>query len=293
MHAMPLSTPVEGIALPEMPAAGDWPEAMGVDVAPGVFSTSRLWTWQILPSGILYRSYLAGPNEPRFASQWFQLNGGDWFWDLSVGGRVGLLRYGTTDPVWPEGFELDLEGAAFPRLAMNEELDLIASDFRFGAPLTFRSGVWETKVGYYHISSHLGDEYFEDHPADPRINYVRDALVWGLALRPAAALRFYGEVGWAFHTDGGAEPWEFQVGADLSPGSPTGFGGAPFAAVNSQFREEVDFGGSLTVQAGWAWRGNSGHLLRLGLHYLNGKSNQLQFFRHHEEQIGVGLWFDY
>ncbi len=262
-------------------------------LAPKQIADVELWTWQVLPVGIIYGPYLAGPQEPRFASQWFHETEEDWLWDIALGARTGVLRYGTSDPLWPEGWQLDIEGAAFPRLRLDYERDLIAVDFRFGVPLTYRRGPWETKFGYYHLSSHLGDEFFEDHFDGGRINYVRDALVWGLALRPTASVRLYGEAGWAFYTDGGAEPWEFQVGASYSPGYPTGLAGGPFLAVHGHLREEVGFGGNVTAQAGWAWRGRSSHLLRLGVHYLNGKSNRFQFFRRNEEQIGLGLWFDY
>ncbi|NUQ64177.1 MAG: DUF1207 domain-containing protein [Pirellulales bacterium] len=292
MQAMPPSSAEEVLVI-ENPAMGaEFPlSEMPPEVVP--FRSASAWTWQVLPAGILYPSYLAGPREPRFASQWVKVSENDWVWDLAIGGRAGILRYGTTDPLWPEGFQLDIEGAAFPRLALEEQQDLISSDFRFGVPLTYRRGPWETKFGYYHISSHLGDEFLEDHSGWERVNYVRDALLWGAAVRPTAALRLYGEVAWAFFADGGAEPWEFQAGASYSPAYPTGLPGAPFAAVNGHLREEADFGGNVVVEAGWAWKGSSGHLLRLGVHYLNGKSNQYQFFPRYEEQIGLGLWFDY
>ncbi len=53
------------------------------------------------------------------------------------------------------------------------------------------------------------------------------------------------------------------------------------------------FGGTLVVQTGWEWAGPSGQRFRWGLHYLNGKSNQYQFHTEHEEQIGLGTWFDF
>jgi hypothetical protein len=130
-------------------------------------------------------------------------------------------------------------------------------------------------------------------PAAERINYVRETLIAGLALRPVSAVRLYSEVGWAFSNDGGSKPWEFQFGAEYSPIEPSGFRGSPFLAVNTHLREENDFGGNLAVQTGWQWRGLNGQLLRLGLHYFNGKSDQAQFFNTFEELIGLGLWYDY
>ena len=56
-----------------------------------------------------------------------------------------------------------------------------------------------------------------------RLNYVREQLVAAVAYRPICDLRFYAEANWAFHTDGGAQPWEFQFGVDYSPSQPNGF----------------------------------------------------------------------
>ena len=256
---------------------------------------AHCYRWQLLPEGLIYRSYLAGGKESRIASHWVHSEDLGWIWDAALGGRVGLIRYGTDDEIYPEGWQLDLEAAVFPRLdlALEHDRELVAADFRVGVPWTVRQGPWEAKLAYYHLSSHLGDEFIETHPLATRINYVRDCVVLGVALRPHPDLRLYTEAGWAFNSDGGAQPWEFQFGLDYSPLQPSGILGAPFFAVNGHLREEVDFGGGLTVQTGWQWRGRTGHLLRAGVYYFNGMSDQRQFFADHEELIGLGLWYDY
>ena len=256
-------------------------------------SSADCWTWQALPKGLMFKSYLAGNRESRIATVWHYVKGEGWLWDVALGGRVGMIRFGTEDEACPEGWQIDVEGAAFPRLSLARGRDLVSTDFRFGIPLTYRRGPWEAMFSYYHLSSHLADEYMVAFPAATRINYVRDALVMAVAWRPNPDVRLYAETAWAFFTDGGAKPWQFQFGVDYSPAAPTGFWGAPFLAVNGEIREEVDFGGSFTLQTGWQWRAEAGHLLRLGMHYFNGMSNQFQFYRQHEEQIGAGLWYDY
>ena len=70
-------------------------------------------------------------------------------------------------------------------------------------------------------------------------------------------------------------------------------GEAPFFAINGHLRQENDFGCNLDIQTGWQWRGRGGHLFRLGMQYFNGMSDQYQFFNQFEEQIGVGVWYDY
>ena len=249
--------------------------------------------WQILPDGLMYKSYLAGNQEPRFASVWFYEKDYGWLWDVALGGRVGMLRYGTTDPLTPQGWQLDIEGAAFPRLDLEHGRELVSTDFRFGIPLTHRRGRWQSKFGYYHLSSHLGDEYMVRNNTFNRINYFRDCLVLGVGFFPNPNLRLYAEADWAFTTGGGAKPWEFQFGIDYSPAGPTGLRGTPFFAVNGHIREANDYGGNFTAQTGWQWRGQSGHLMRVGVHYFNGMSDQCQFFDQHEEQIAIALWYDY
>ena len=64
-------------------------------------------------------------------------------------------------------------------------------------------------------------------------------------------------------------------------------------ALNGQIREEVDYGGSFVVQAGWQWRGSSNHLFRVGVQYFTGKSDQYEFYRRNEEMFGIGLWYDF
>lgn len=256
----------------------------------------EVWDWHLLPSGLIYQSYLAGVHEPRFASVWNYDKDRGWYWDSTLGGRVGLLRYGTASNNRPQGWQLDIEGAAMPRLTLEDGLrDLESADFRAGVPLTYGEGDFQFKFAYYHLSSHLGDEYMLRNPMGyRRINYTRDALVFGTSYYMYPTLRLYGEASYAFGADGGAQPWEFQFGFDHAPAMPTGCKGAPFVAANVHLREDVDFGGNFVFQTGWAWRGPcSSRLLRVGVQYYNGKSQQYEFFDQFEEQFGIGMWFDY
>jgi len=171
-------------------------------------------------------------------------------------------------------------------------VDVVGVDFRAGMPVTFGVGRHRTKLAYYHLSSHVGDEFLLKHPGFPRLNYSRDVLVLAHSVYVTPTTRLYAEAGWAFRSDVG-KPWEFQFGVDCAPPGPTGFRGAPFLALNVLLREEVNYGGGFTTQTGWAWRNDSGRLFRMGLHYYNGESDQFSFFDEHEQQIGFGVWYDY
>ncbi|MGD9127715.1 MAG: DUF1207 domain-containing protein [Planctomycetia bacterium] len=262
---------------------------------PLLFATDQSWRWQILPSGLLWHSYLAGPREPRISSTFFRIRKDQDYWDATVGGRAALLRLGNNDSDSPEGIEVQVEGAAFPRLTLDYARDLVASDYRFGFPLVYRRGALEAKFAYYHISAHLADEYIMTHPGAlaERINYSRDALTLAVGFYPWRDLRLYSEVGYAVWCDGGSRPWEFQFGVDYSPARPTSIWGAPFMAVNGHLHQELNYGGGLTAQAGVQWRGQSGRLLRMGFQYFNGMSEQYQFYRQFEQQLGGGVWYDF
>jgi hypothetical protein len=269
------------------------------------------YDWQFFPQGLIYHSYLAAPKESRMGVQYQYEKNQGWLIDATIGGRFGLLRYGTNDIVSPQGWQLDFEAAAMPRLAPGLDLDLISTDYRYGIPLTYGYGKWKSKLAFYHLSSHLGDEFLIKNPTFNRLNYVRDAIVLGQELQLDDNWLVYGEAAYSFRTDGGAKPWEFQFGVEFSPlrlqgpRGIRGFGpwakvhrgmvvGAPFVAANGHLREEVNYSGDLTFQTGWQWRNPfDGRLLRIGVHFLTGPSPQYEFFSVSERQIGLGLWYDY
>jgi len=258
-----------------------------------MLSSNEPWTWQILPTGFMYKPNLADVHEYRFGTQWSHYRNEGWMWESTIGARAGIVRYGTSDALMPQGWQWDFEGAVFPKLNTTGDRDLVGDDFRLGIPVTMRQGPFEMKFGYCHLSSHIGDEYLLKHWTFPRINYVRESLILGFAMYLNPSLRLYSEAGWAFYTDGGAEPWEFQFGLDYSSPEPTGLAGSPFFALNTHLRQENNYSGSFTMMTGWQWRGQTGHLFRLGMQYFNGMSEQYQFFRKFEESIGAGLWYDY
>jgi hypothetical protein len=251
------------------------------------------WGCYLLPEGLIYRSYLAGPKESRMATAVTKVSEDSTMWDSTLGARLGLLRIGSGDPIRPRGFQVDVEGSAQLRLDWPEERDVRSADFRVGVPFTWGDPWQQWKFAYYHISSHLGDEFLLKNPGFPVFGQARDALVLGYSRYLTDWIRVYAETGWAFYCNA-SEPWEFQFGLDLAPRNPTGLYGAPFFAINAHLRQELDFGGGVNTQIGWAWRSDmTAHLLRFGFQYYNGASPQYAFLPYHEQQFSVALWYDF
>jgi hypothetical protein len=191
-------------------------------------------------------------------------------------------------------------------------MDMEANDFRFGIPLSYGTKVWQTRIGYYHVSSHMGDERvlrsieadnnkygfpqnfdYEENPY--RINYYRETLYWSYSFHPTPNTRLYADVEYAFMTGEMTEPWHFQFGLEYSPRYPSRGGwGTPFAAINVRLLQEHDFDGNLNVQTGWQWRGSNNQLFRIGLQYFAGVSEQYEFIAaKREHKIGIGVWYDF
>lgn len=253
---------------------------------------SDSWRWHIRPRGFVYSTYWASNAEPRLATQLFHEHEHGTLLDSTIGGRVGLLRFGPRD--YPEGFQLDVLAGAKLRQDGEHELDVLGTDYRFDILGTYARDRHGLKFGFYHVSSHAGDEFLLRHPGFQRLNYSQDTMVLGYSFYPVPEVRLYAEAGWAFRQEI-SEPWEFQFGVDMGPRNATGVRGAPFLAANAHLRQELDFGGNFAFQAGWAWRGEDAWdgLLRTGVYFYDGGSPQFSFYRVHEQHIGWGVWYDF
>ncbi len=253
---------------------------------------SPTWRWTFLPQGFLYHTYWASVAEPRLSTQAFRDHGGGSWLDSHIAGRLGIVRFG--ERYSDEGFQLDLLAGAKLRQDADNHLDMAGTDYRYDIPLTYRRGAHAWKFGYYHVSSHVGDEWWLKNPSFTRIDYYRDSLYLGYSFYATPEFRMYAEADYAFSYDF-AEPWHFQFGFDWGPAHPTGIRGAPFAAMNVHLREELNFGGNINLQAGWAWRGEglAAGTLRTGLFFYNGGSPQFTFYKDSEQQFGWGLWYDF
>ncbi len=254
--------------------------------------------FQLFPAGLMYHSYLAGPKESRINAVWMRDNHGKLNWETQLGGRVGIIRYGDFASINPNGWQFDMEGGAQTRVLPDNDSDLEAADFRIGFLLTTRRNLWATKTGYYHLSSHAGDEFLLDNPTFTRINYVRDSVIFGVSRdvlwKGRPDFRLYAECAYAVSHEF-ARPWEFQTGAEYSPLVFNGFRGTPFFAVNGHFREDRNWDATgICVSTGWQWRSPAtNRRFRIGVQYYSGDSLQWEFAGSKESSFGWGMWFDY
>ncbi|MDF1562842.1 MAG: DUF1207 domain-containing protein [Deltaproteobacteria bacterium] len=272
--------------------------ALGGAAAPAE-APAEAFALHLLPRTLIYRSYAAGPREPRMSSTPFHVRtdaGSGWLWDSTLGARLPVFRYGSADRegAQPLGWQVDVEGAAFVRLDAELRRDLVSADFRAGVPITYGAPTWQVKVAYYHLISHLGDEFIDANPGVPHKLYGRDAAVLGGAWQPRPGLRVYAEVAYSLQNGRDNGPLELQGGIDWVL-SPLALGpGVPLLAINLHARQDTSWGGAVAGLAGYRLPVSpDGPSLTVGLHAYAGRSNHSQFFDVFERQLGLGLFYDF
>lgn len=250
---------------------------------------------EFFPTSLLWEPKLADKREPRVS---VVLNDVDSFFsnrttDPSIGMTLGVFR------LRPERFpniewQVDLFAVSHLRFSRGDES--IAQDYRYGLPITFRTGNLIGKVGYEHTSTQLGDELFESGRRG-RATFERDEAVAALGYLWENQLRVYGQAAYAVYRSIPGEPdrWRYDVGFDWYQRVSTGLRGQPFAAVNAAFDPAVDYHVTMTYQVGWMWKKVDQRLgqFRVYAEFFDGRSVYGQLFRNREQYAGLGISMDY
>lgn len=259
----------------------------------------------LFPEGHLYRPYMASPHSPGFALVGMAVDegipeSGSPRFLLRVGGRFGLLRWTSGnrgadgDPEW--NAQLELEAGIKGQFDGEHSLDNIGWDGNYGLVLTGRwNERWGWKVGSFHTSAHVGDEYIE-RTGRRRIGYTREEAVLGLSWTPGLRWRFYAEGGWGYDLrsdeEGLQEPGRLELGAEyLGPNRLLGGRAAWFSALDLSFFEESDRGTDAALQAGLAVPLRD-RVWRLGVLAYDGRVPLGEFSQSEETYLGIGVWLD-
>jgi hypothetical protein len=249
----------------------------------------------IFPRTLLWEPQLADLKQPRMAVYPNSLSNAytrDNI-DTQIGGILGLVR--VKPATWETAVQVDFFAVVNSRFAEHDYF--IASNYRFGFPVTFASGPWHAKVSYEHTSTHLGDEIM-NMTGRQSFDYIKDELVVGLGRYWCdQRVRVYGQAAWAFfqYIPGDPSPFRFDIGAEWVRRRATGWTGQPFAATNLEFNGATDYNANFTLQLGWMWRDPTRRLAQVRVfgEYYTGRSPYGQFFQDREDWFGFGAALDY
>ena len=149
---------------------------------------------------------------------------------------------------------------------------------------------WEAKFSYYHLSSHMGDEFAIREDALGRADQLQPRCAGGWRWRSIRCRRGGGTPRRAgrFTTTTAPSRGSFSS-ASTSPSRGRRARGARRSSPSTATcaKSTTSAATSCSRPAGCG-AGNSTRTLRIGFHYFNGKSNQFEFFDQFEEQIGGG-----
>ncbi|MDQ3329929.1 MAG: hypothetical protein M3552_04650, partial [Planctomycetota bacterium] len=85
--------------------------------------------WHLLPGDPLFRTFIASVHAPRMSGEVVNDDDQGTLLDVSIGGRIPILRKGTLGPQ-AQGWELQVYGAALTRLSMDRQSDVEATDYK-------------------------------------------------------------------------------------------------------------------------------------------------------------------
>lgn len=210
--------------------------------------------------------------------------------DLKLGGRLGLLHFprGKDDRL---GWLLSLDAGFHGQFDVKSSQDNIGWDGIYALMLSYRPDPRVAfKIGAYHISSHIGDEYIE-RTGRTRINYTREELQAGMNLSLGDNLQWYVEVGRAYDQRNKQvqKPWRVQSGVQYRPGKS--HQSQWYAGLDIGASEERDWQQDVTFQVGWLIPTQT-RTWRVGLEAYEGKAQLGEFFQDDERYLGLGLWLD-
>jgi hypothetical protein len=168
------------------------------------------------------------------------------------------------------------------------------SDWYLGMYFSESSGDISNRFEFTHVSSHLGDELFDEVL---RIIYSREFFDWTTSWKPSENFRLYAGVGCYSHMAPSGRPLFLQLGGEYySSYFPFLLGTVGRGYVTYDLKGLQDAGGVINeqIECGfeWKWKKGNPQAIRFALLYYNGNSGYGQFYLQNDNHWGLGAFFD-
>ncbi len=122
--------------------------------------------------------------------------------DISYGDTFPIYRFYQIPCHIPGQMQFELQGALWGVFdPFCEETALVNTDYYVGLVTTWRCNTWSARARFYHVSSHLGDEFLLEHPGYDRRNPSAEYVDLFISKYVTPDLRFYGGAGVIVHQD--------------------------------------------------------------------------------------------
>jgi len=259
------------------------------------------WKWELNPADQPYPHYLADPRRPRmhigvgiYDSQIPRTTA--LRWNVDLGTRFTLFKI--SDPKDVNEFALDVEGCLFNQFDLGHATDSIGWDGRYGAYIVYDwSDTIATRIGFRHISSHIGDEYIEA-TGRSRVNYTRNDLRLGISFSFQEYVTAYVEPSWAFHrgNEDRQEKLAIEGGIQFEgPYTMWNNSTAFFTGVHVASYQETGWRPGVSFQIGYhIKRAKKANDIRVALEAYAGRSELGEFaLDYNERYVSLGVFFDF
>ena len=202
------------------------------------------------------------------------------------------------------GWQVGLLAGVFAQFDLNTpSSDLINADYVVGIPLSWRSGLFSTRVRLYHQSTHLGDEFVLHNPGVGRVNYSYEEAEGILSLdAPGGWGRLYAGGGYLLHREpANLDRLKVQAGVELrgptwSNGPIERFVSGPLVmtpVLGADFKtfEQLNWTLNANVVGGLEFaRAGALRRFRVLLNYYHGNNPYGQFYGQKVESVGLGIY---
>lgn len=275
----------------------------------------------LLPGSRIFEQFTADPRKVNFSGgirchdDAFNRYKRRYFLDsdiLGPDGFFGAVSFGSPLPAFrfnlPRGaLQFSIEGCVWAIFAFKkpggtwqrDSSTLLNSDYYMGFPIAYRYNNFSLQTRFYHISSHLGDEFLVLFPEMLRRNVSNEAFDLFASYYPTHAFRIYGGGGVIFHSFKGAkfDPLYVEYGAELRPFDTIRFSSiylSPFIAAHLKNWQNNRWCINATSVLGLEFKSpkkDAGRvLLYFELHY--GPSLEGQFYHSKTTYYSLSLSFD-
>ena len=251
----------------------------------------------------LFRQFAADPRQPTYSV-------GKRFNDHVLPKNTIPVSYWNTFPLyrfvnlWGGMMQMELEGCLWAIFDPDTySAPLINADYYVSFTTTYAICKWSYRLRYFHISSHIGDEYLLNHPQFDRRNPSTETIDLFAAYDLTDEIRFYGGLGWVLNEDRSFRETRFlaEGGAELRI-PRLGFNycqsyicGRPFFAFHlrykADFRKHID----ATYALGYEFGKCSGSCKRWRafLEYHDGYSVEGQFRKTATNYLSLRISYGY
>lgn len=183
--------------------------------------------------------------------------------------------------------------------------EMVNADYLLSFPLTYAVNNWAFRARVYHISSHLGDEFYQakvrQNAGFARKNPSSETIDFFTSYQLNNSIRVYGGYGYTFHHDSSYPfgPGGIEYGLEVRLLGKRDFFNQlyhqPFMAMHFHHMQDFDWRFNATYLIGYEWSKlhGIGRKIRAYLQYHNGFSLEGEFSKKRTDYLSINLSYGF